>query len=69
MIPLANTGTDKINKIEVIIIDQQNKFIQYKFKNLDLRMIIEMIKFIDLMIDDDPFRCKDIIVKLIDIFL
>jgi len=31
VIPLAKTGNDKINKIEVIIIDQENKFILMKF--------------------------------------
>ena len=66
MIPLAKTGTDKINKIEVIIIDQQNKLIQYKFRNLDFIIIRVIIKFIDLIIDDDPFKCKEKIVKLID---
>ena len=33
VIPLAKTGNDKINKIEVIIIiDQENKFILIKLK-------------------------------------
>lgn len=69
MIPLANTGTDRINKNEVIIIAQQNKLIQYKFKNFGFRIRIEIIKFIDLIIDDVPFKCKEKIIKLIDKFL
>ena len=31
VILIAKTGNDKINKIEVIIIDQENKFILMKF--------------------------------------
>lgn len=37
VIPLAKTGIDKINSIEVIIIAQQNKFKLIKFELKDLR--------------------------------
>ena len=67
MIPLANTGTDKINKIEVIIIDQQNKLIKYILINFDFKNKIVIIKFIDLKIDEIPFKCNEKITKLIEI--
>lgn len=65
MIPLANTGIERINRIEVIIIDQQNRLILIKFINFDFKIKIEIIKFIDLRIDEIPFKCKEIIMKLI----
>lgn len=64
MIPLASTGTEIINSIDVIIIAQQNKFSWYIFVNFVFIKIIETIKFIDLRIDDRPLRWIDIIVKL-----
>lgn len=56
VIPLANTGIDIINKIEVTIIDQQYKerlFINILFEFI---FVIEIIKFIDLIIEESPFR-------------
>lgn len=55
VIPLARTGIDKINKIEVIIIDHENKFVQIIFIKLDFIKIKVIIKFNDLIIDEIPF--------------
>lgn len=66
VIPLANTGIDKINKIEVIKIDHENKFKFIKFKLFDFKKNNVIIKFIDLIIDDKPLICSDRIIKLID---
>lgn len=69
VIPLANTGIDKIINIDVTIIDQQNRvklFLKYKFV---LRLIIDITKFIDLKIDDIPLMCRDKIIKLVAIIV
>lgn len=65
VIPLANTGMDIIINIDVIMIDQQ--YSERLFKNIIFEFIfsIEIVKFIDLKIDDSPFRCKDKIIILI----
>ena len=51
----------------MIIIAQQNKLIMYILKNFDFKNIIVIIKFIDLIIDDIPFKWREKITKLIDI--
>jgi len=56
VIPLAKTGMETINKIEVTIIDQQYKerlFINILFEFI---FVIEIIKFIDLIIEESPLR-------------
>ena len=55
-----------INKIEVIIIDQENKFILIKFVLKFFRWSIDKMKFIDLKIEDIPLICNEKIIKLID---
>jgi hypothetical protein len=67
VIALARTGIDEISKIEVIIIAQQNRFILIIFILNGFKYIIEIIKFIDLKIDDIPLICNEKIVKLMDI--
>lgn len=67
VIALASTGNDEINRNEVIIIAQQNKFILIIFILNGFRYIIEIIKFIDLKMEDIPLICNEKIVKLIDI--
>lgn len=66
MIPLANTGIDKIISIDVTIIDQQYKVRLSKNILFEFMFIIEIVKFIDLIIDDNPFRWREKIIKLID---
>ena len=56
VIPLANTGIDVINRIEVIMIDQQYRdklLIRFLF---EFMLVIEIKKFSDLIMDDNPFR-------------
>lgn len=67
VIPLANTGMEIIINIEVIIIDQQ--YSDRLFKNILFEFIfsMEIIKFIDLKIDEIPFKWSDRIVILIDV--
>ncbi len=65
VIPLANTGIDKINKIDVIIIDQLNNERLFNKNLLVFILIIVMIKFIELKIEDKPFKCKEKIIKFI----
>lgn len=67
VIPLANTGIDRISKIEVIMIDQQNKFIFIMLKFLFFIIINVEIKFIELKIDESPFKWREKIMKLIEI--
>lgn len=67
VIPLASTGMDKINSIDVIIIDQQYNdklFINILFEFI---FIIEIVKFIDLKIDDIPFKWRDKMIILIEL--
>lgn len=67
VIPLAKTGIERINKIDVIIIAQENKLIVIILKYLDLKNNKVIIKFIDLIIDDIPLICNEKITKLIEI--
>jgi len=67
VIPLAKTGIEIINKIDVIKIDQQNKFILFKFINLFFIKSIEIIKFIELIIEEIPLIWREKIIKLIEI--
>jgi len=65
--PLANTGIDKINKIDVTIIDQQYKDKLFKNILFEFMFIIEIVKFIDLKTDDNPFKCRDKMIILMDV--
>ena len=67
VIPLANTGTDRFKRMEVIMMAQENKLIVIIFILLDFINIIDIIKFIDLIIDDKPLMCSEKIIKLIEI--
>jgi len=67
VIPLANTGIDVINRIEVIMIDQQYRdklLIRFLF---EFMLVIEIKKFSDLIMDDNPFRWIDRITELIEL--
>lgn len=62
VIALVKIGNDKINNIDVIIIDQINKvkfFILFLFIFI---FIIDLMKFIDLRIDDSPFKWSEKII-------
>lgn len=67
VIPLANTGIEKINKIEVIIIAQENKLILIRFIKFDFMKIKVIIKFIDLITEDIPLICREKIIKFTEI--
>lgn len=66
VILLARTGIEIIKRVEVIKIDQQNSDILNIKDLLILRLIIEIIKFIDLKIDDNPLIWREKIIKFID---
>ncbi len=53
------TGIDKINKIDVIIIDQLYNERLFNKNLLVFILIIVIIKFIELQIEDKPFKCKE----------
>lgn len=67
VIALARTGIDRTRRVEVIIMDQQNKFSWAIFESLGFRKIMEMMKFIDLSTEDIPLMCSERIVKFIEI--
>lgn len=67
VIPLARTGIDKINSIDVTMIDQQYNDKLFIYILFEFIFTMEIVKFIDLKIDDIPFKCNDKIIMLIDV--
>ena len=55
----ANTGSDKISKADVIIIDQMNKGVLVIFIPVVRITKKVVIKLIDLKIEETPPKCKE----------
>lgn len=66
VIALVKIGNDKINNKVVIRIDHKYKFIKLNFILLGFILYIDLIKLIELRIDDNPFKWIENTIKLID---
>lgn len=67
VIPLANTGIEKISKIDVIIIAQENKLILIRLIKFDFKKINVIMKFKELKIEDKPLIWREKIIKFTEI--
>jgi hypothetical protein len=63
----ANTGKDNSNKTVVIKIDQTKRGNCSKLKILNREFKIVAIKLIDLIIEETPAKCKEKIIKSIEL--
>ncbi len=63
VIPLPNAGIDRINKIDVIIIDHLYNVKLFNKNLLVFILIIVIIKFIELKIEDKPKRFEEVVEK------
>ena len=59
VIALVRIGNDIIRRIDVIKIDHINNVMFFIVFLFGFMFMIDLIKFIDLIIDDSPFRCKE----------
>lgn len=69
VIPLAKTGMDNTISIDVTKMDQQNNVMLLLKYIFEFKLSIDIIKFIDLKIDDIPLMCRDKIIKLVAIIV
>lgn len=69
VIALAKIGIDIINNNDVIIIDQQNNLRVFIFIKFIFINNIVIMKFIDLITEESPFKCSEKIIIFIVMLL